>query len=196
MERFLTPEVFDGDQGIDVVQEEDAEVAPVHLNRRRGDHLIFPFGAVGCSADQTELTRDLPPGMLAFQDADRRPAVSTSTAVRAVLAAAAVQQFAVPRAQQAIGRLAQALGYWSAKYLKEVGLQESDLSYPLLTDNAHVVSALYGVAFQMRIHTEWSNRPATFIIDRQGILRYARRAKTFGDRPTPEEILEQLEKLD
>ena len=86
---------------------------------------------------------------------------------------------------------------WSAKYLlKEVGLQESDLSYPLLTDSAHLVSAMYGVAFQMRIHTEWSNRPATFIIDRQGILRYERRAKTFGDRPTPDEILEQLEKLD
>ncbi len=86
---------------------------------------------------------------------------------------------------------------WSAKYLlKEVGLQESDLSYPLLTDGAHIVSAMYGVAFQMRVHTEWSNRPATFIIDRQGILRYARRANTFGDRPTPDEILEQLRKLD
>jgi peroxiredoxin len=86
---------------------------------------------------------------------------------------------------------------WSAKYLlKEVGLQESDLSYPLLTDNAHIVSALYGVAFQMRIHTEWSNRPATFVIDRQGILRYARQANTFGDRPTPDEVLSELKKLD
>jgi peroxiredoxin len=86
---------------------------------------------------------------------------------------------------------------WSAKYLlKEVGLQESELSYPLLTDGAHVVSAMYGVAFQMRIHTEWSNRPATFIIDRQGILRYERRATAFGDRPTPDVILDQLKKLD
>ncbi len=86
---------------------------------------------------------------------------------------------------------------WSARYLlKEVGLQETDVSYPLLTDGAHLVSAMYGVAFQMRIHTEWSNRPATFIIDRQGILRYARRGETFGDRPTPDEILEQLKKLD
>ena len=57
------------------------------------------------------------------------------------------------------------------------------------------VSATYGVAFQMRIHTELSNRPATFIIDRQGIIRYARRGRTFGDRPKLEEIEAELKKL-
>jgi peroxiredoxin len=47
----------------------------------------------------------------------------------------------------------------------------------------------------MRIHTEWSNRPATFIIDRDGILRYARRAQTFSDRPSANEVLAELARL-
>ena len=85
---------------------------------------------------------------------------------------------------------------WSAKYLlKESGFETSDVNYPLLTDPALVTSAAYGVAFQMRIHVEISNRPATFIIDRQGILRYARRGKTFSDRPKPSKILAELKKL-
>lgn len=83
--------------------------------------------------------------------------------------------------------------HWSAKYLlKDSGLSTDDLNYPLLADPAQTVSATYGVAFQMRIHTEWSNRPATFIIDKEGILRYARRGKSFSDRPRPDEILKEL----
>ena len=85
---------------------------------------------------------------------------------------------------------------WSAKYLlKDGGQETSDVSFPLLMDPAQTISATYGVAFQMRIHTELSNRPATFIIDKQGTLLYARRARTFGDRPTPDEILAELVKL-
>ena len=85
---------------------------------------------------------------------------------------------------------------WSAQaLLEEVGLRKDDVRYPMLADPAYLVSAAYGVAFQMRIHTEWSNRPATFIIDRQGILRYARRGKTFDDRPSAEEIVAELKKL-
>ena len=85
---------------------------------------------------------------------------------------------------------------WSAKYLlKETGFETSDVNYPLLLDPTQTVSATYGVAFQMRIHTELSNRPATFIIDKEGIIRYERRAKTFGDRPSPAEIAEELKKL-
>jgi peroxiredoxin len=85
---------------------------------------------------------------------------------------------------------------WSAKYLlKETGLETSDVNYPLLLDPTQTVSATYGVAFQMRIHTELSNRPATFIIDKTGVIRYARRAKTFGDRPSPSDIVEELKKL-
>lgn len=85
---------------------------------------------------------------------------------------------------------------WSAKFLlKETGLSTDDLYYPLLMDPSLTVSAQYGLCFQMRIHTEWSDRPATFIIDREGMLRYARRARTFDDRPTAEEIVAELKSL-
>ena len=85
---------------------------------------------------------------------------------------------------------------WSAKrFLKDVGLASDDIGYPLLLDPTLAVSATYGVAMQMRIHTEISNRPATFVVDRDGIIRYERRALTFSDRPSPEEILEQVRAL-
>lgn len=85
---------------------------------------------------------------------------------------------------------------WSAKYLlKESGLSTDDLNYPMLTDPSLTVSATYGVAFQMRIHVELSNRPATFIIDQAGVLRYERRATTFADRPSPEQLIKVLQDL-
>lgn len=80
--------------------------------------------------------------------------------------------------------------------MKETGLSTDDLNYPLLMDPSLTVSAMYGVVFQMRIHVEWSNRPATFIIDKDGVLRYAKRANTFADRPTPADIVSELKKLD
>lgn len=87
--------------------------------------------------------------------------------------------------------------HWAAQHLlKETGNTIDDVKYPLLTDLGQRVSATYGVAFQMRIHTELSNRPATFIIDRAGVIRYARRATSYADRPTPDEIMAELKKLD
>ncbi len=79
--------------------------------------------------------------------------------------------------------------------LKETGIDTSEINYPLLIDPSLTVSATYGVAFGMRIHVEVSNRPATFIIDKQGVLRYARLGTNFSDRPKPAEIIEQLGKL-
>ncbi len=85
---------------------------------------------------------------------------------------------------------------WSAKFLlKETGFSTDDLSYPMLTDPSLTVSAAYGVAFQMRIHTELSNRPATFVIDKAGTIRFEQRAETFGDRPTPDQIIQVLKKM-
>ncbi len=85
---------------------------------------------------------------------------------------------------------------YSARFLlKETGFSSDDLQYPMLMDPSLTVSATYGVAFQMRIHVERSNRPATFVIDRQGIIRYARRGTTFADRPTPGDVLHELKKL-
>ena len=84
---------------------------------------------------------------------------------------------------------------WSAKrFLRDVGSETGDVGYPLVLDPTHTVSAAYGVAMQMRIHTELSNRPATFVIDRAGVIRYERRAKTFADRPTAKFLLEEVRK--
>jgi peroxiredoxin len=86
---------------------------------------------------------------------------------------------------------------WAAKFLlKETGLSTDAVSFPLLTDPSLTVSAAYGVASQMRIHVELSNRPATFIIDKEGILRVAKLGRRFNDRPKPEEIDAELEMLD
>ena len=85
---------------------------------------------------------------------------------------------------------------WSARYLlKRTGLATDDVSFPLLQDPALTASASYGVAFQMRVHVEESNRPATFIIDKEGILRYERRGTTYSDRPPASQIKEELRKL-
>ena len=65
----------------------------------------------------------------------------------------------------------------------------------MLTDPSLTVSAAYGVAFQMRIHTELSNRPATFVIDKAGTIRFEQRAKTFADRPTADQIIQVLKNL-
>jgi peroxiredoxin len=81
--------------------------------------------------------------------------------------------------------------------LRDMGLKTDAVAFPVLADPANTVSATYGVAFQMNIHTEWSNRPATFIVNKnkEGVIRYERRAKTFGDRPKPNEILKDLDRL-
>jgi len=85
---------------------------------------------------------------------------------------------------------------FAAKSLyRDAGYAGADLQYPLLLDPTQTVSAMYGVAFQMRIHTEISNRPATFIIDKQGTLQYARRGSYFGDRPSVADIIAELKKL-
>ena len=86
--------------------------------------------------------------------------------------------------------------YSARHFLKEVGLATDEIHYPLLVDPACTVSATYGVPFQMRIHTELSNRPATFVIDQDGVIRYARRGQSFFDRPSPDQIIDELKKLD
>ena len=86
---------------------------------------------------------------------------------------------------------------WPARhFLKDVGMSTGGVGYPLLLDPAGTVGATYGVAYQMRIHTERSNRPTTFLIDRNGVIRYARRAKSFSDRPGVQELLRRIRALE
>ena len=50
----------------------------------------------------------------------------------------------------------------------------------------------YVVSFQMRIFVERSNRPATSIVDKEGVVKFAPRAKRFNDRPSRKEIVKVL----
>ena len=85
---------------------------------------------------------------------------------------------------------------WSAKaLLKDAGAKTDDLHFPVLMDPSLTASATYGVAFQMRIHVEWSNRPATFIIDKSGVIQFAQRAETFSDRPSVGKVISVLKGL-
>ena len=68
-------------------------------------------------------------------------------------------------------------------------------AFPILADPANIVSAMYGAAMQMRIHTEWSSRPVTVIVDRAGVVRYLKRGEKYSDRPKAEDIMAELEKL-
>lgn len=85
---------------------------------------------------------------------------------------------------------------WSAKFLlKDAGVSTDEVNFPVLMDPSLTVSATYGLAFQMRIHTELSNRPATFVIDKQGVVQFVKRAEKFNDRPLPRKIEEVLKGL-
>ena len=67
---------------------------------------------------------------------------------------------------------------------------------PVLADGGFRASCLYGVAFQMRVHTDTSNTPGAFLIDLDGIIRYARLGEgesNWSDRP---EITELLTRID
>ncbi len=67
-----------------------------------------------------------------------------------------------------------------------------------LADPGFLVSSIYGVAFQMRIHTDTSNTPGTFVIDKQGILRWSHIGsgkRNWGDRPSAEETLVKVKEF-
>lgn len=74
----------------------------------------------------------------------------------------------------------------------------ADSQVVFLADPGFWVSSMYGVAFQMQIHTDVSNTPGTFLIDQQGILRWAHRGqgkKNYRDRPTVQQTLAKVKEL-
>lgn len=81
--------------------------------------------------------------------------------------------------------------YRVAATSKESKLETSDPRLKLLLDPAHVAAATYGVAMQMN-HIEWLNRPATFLIDRRGVIRKSWISRHVSDRPTPEVLLDEV----
>ncbi|OIO94581.1 MAG: hypothetical protein AUJ92_09790 [Armatimonadetes bacterium CG2_30_59_28] len=68
------------------------------------------------------------------------------------------------------------------------------ISFLILADPTAWVCARYGVAKQLVVHEEWVNLPAAFVIDKEGILRYAHVGRGWppSERATPEELLQQF----
>lgn len=70
--------------------------------------------------------------------------------------------------------------------------------YPVLADGGFLASSLYDVAFQMRIHTDTSNTPGTFIIGKDGALKWAyigKGKRSWADRPKIPAVLAKLKEL-
>lgn len=70
--------------------------------------------------------------------------------------------------------------------------------FPVLADGGFLVSCLYGVAFQMRIHTDTSNTPGTFLIDTEGVVRHihiGEGSKNWSDRPEISDLLSMIDAI-
>ena len=84
---------------------------------------------------------------------------------------------------------------WRVKRFKEKWSEETPILFPFLSDPTSQVCAAYGIAKQLNVHAEWVNRPAVFIVDKSGVIRYMQIGKSFKDRATPEELLEILKEM-
>jgi len=66
--------------------------------------------------------------------------------------------------------------------------------WPHLVDRAAAVGLRYGIdPWQYAVHSEYVNRPATVIIDPEGMIRLAHVGTYWGDRPTIGQILKMIE---
>jgi peroxiredoxin len=93
-------------------------------------------------------------------------------------------------------------------------IAQHKLSYPMLSDAGNAVAAQYGLRFQMPDYLialykqfgvdlpafngdqTWSlPMPARFVIDRQGMIRYAKADADYTKRPEPDEVIPVLETL-
>jgi len=69
-----------------------------------------------------------------------------------------------------------------------------EIWWPHLVDRAATVGLRYGIdPWQYAVHSEYVNRPATVIIDPEGIVRLAHFGTYWGDRPTIGQILDMIE---
>src|SRR5262249_19136053 len=67
--------------------------------------------------------------------------------------------------------------------------------FTVLVDPALTASATYGSAFGT-YQREWTNEPATFVIDREGVIRFAhRRGRMSRDYAPPEQLLHVVDGL-
>lgn len=87
--------------------------------------------------------------------------------------------------------------YWFAENLPSEhphDLYPDGIWWPHLIDRAATVGARYGIdPWQYAVHSEYVNRPATLIIDPEGIVRLAHFGTYWGDRPSIGQILRMIE---
>jgi len=69
----------------------------------------------------------------------------------------------------------------------------NNIWWPHLLDRAGKIGARYGIGpMAFAVHAEYINRPATFIIDPEGVVRFAYFGTYWGDRPKMAQVLEMI----
>ncbi len=82
--------------------------------------------------------------------------------------------------------------YWFARE-SFIEAYTRQIWWPHLLDRAGAVAAKYGAdPLTFSVHAEYINRPATLIIDPEGIVRFAYTGTYWGDRPTIVQILKMI----
>ncbi len=82
--------------------------------------------------------------------------------------------------------------YWFSKESFQ-NAYTSQIWWPHLLDRAGAVGAMFGAdPLAFSVHAEYINRPATVIIDPEGIVRLIYQGTFWGDRPTIEQTLEMI----
>ncbi len=109
---------------------------------------------------------------------------------------AGVQVFSIECSDPYRARVMAGLEYQPEYWFSKKSPQEfygDKLWWPHLIDLGCAVGATYGVQpMQFTVHAEWINRPATILIDKEGIVRFAYYGTFWGDRPSLRQALNML----
>jgi peroxiredoxin Q/BCP len=72
-------------------------------------------------------------------------------------------------------------------------LDRNPLPFPMLADEERTVSRAYGVYVPLNLESFRIARPATFLLDAAGVVRWLHVGVNQFDRPRPAEVLRQLD---
>jgi peroxiredoxin len=75
-------------------------------------------------------------------------------------------------------------------------IEESGLPFNILIDESREVLKAYGVWHRIGLDAWNISRPALFLIDTSGVVRYSYIGRTQVDFPAHDEIMEQIQALD
>ena len=74
-------------------------------------------------------------------------------------------------------------------------IEDTGLPYDILIDETRAVAKSYGVWHAWGLDAYNIARPAVFLIDRSGLIRYSFVAKRQDQYPSPDEIMRAIEAL-